>query len=501
MSNNENSTIFSAPTEHNDKPPKKQNVFKKLIAAFLAVTIIVGSTIAVISLIPEKEEGQKAEVTFSVLNIDSANIEKAEIKGENSSVTLISSITEDEDSSDIEWAVEGVNNLLTDSSAIESAIDDAAVINATKEVSGELKDFGLDSPKAQITLHPRNNAFEKVTVKIGNVAPANIGYYCSLSNSDKIYLAESSIGELIDVKAIDFATTTGLSGVVQTEDNTDCFKDGSLSDFDYIAINGKNYAAPLKIVPQEDETLNAYFAFKITAPSYRIGDDDTITELIGVLSSGIASSGAYAFEPDDKTLKEYKLDNPDIMLSISVKDSVYTILATKVDDNYYAAIDTYGGLIHKIPVSSLIFGDKKAEDYFSSFIVLENLSGLSYFKAEFEDGEKYEFKTVYEQEDEKYSAYYNNAELDIDNFKAFYRQFISLTPVEHNTKSLKDITLTVTLVHSNGTKDTVLNFKPYSSGRYQVEMNGIPMGLITATSYDNFAKNIKNVALGNPVTE
>ncbi len=501
MSNNENSTIFSAPQKHNDTPPKKQNIFGKLIAAFLAVAIIAGSTVAVISLIPKKEEEKTPDVTFSLLNIDSANIEKVEVKGEKTSVTLISSVTEKEDSSDIEWSVEGVNKALTDSDAIESAVTDAAVIKAIKEVSGTPADFGLDSPKAEVTLHSRNNAFEKVSVKIGNAAAANIGYYCTLSNSDKIYLAENSVADLIDISSLDFATTIGLSGVAKTEDNADCFKDGTLTDFDYITINGKNYEAPLKIVPQEDETLNAYFAFKITSPSYRIGDDDTITELIGVLSEGITSAGAYAFEPDDKTLKEYKLDNPDIMISISVKNSVYTLLATKVDDNYYAAIDSYGGLIHKIPVSSLIFGGKKAEDYYSSFIVLENLSGLSYFNAEFQNGEKYEFKTVYEKEGEKYSAYYNNAELDIENFKAFYRQFISLTPVEHNTKTLKDITLTVKLVHSNGTPDTVLDFKPYSSGRYQVEMNGIPMGLITATAYDNFAKNIKNVAAGKPVTE
>ncbi len=500
MSNNENSTIFSAPAEHNEKPIKKQSIFKKLLASFLCVAIIAGAIVAVISLIPEKEE-KKSEVKFEVLNIATDNIEKAEIKSDNKTVTLLSELTEKENSSDIAWSVDGVNKAYTDSSAIEKAVSDAAAITATKEVTGDIKEFGLDNPKAAVTLHSRNKAFDTVTIKIGNTAPAGLGYYCSVSSSDKIYLAEGSLGNLIGLTATDFATTTGLAGVQQTSDNADCFKDGTITDFDYIAISGKNYDTPLKIVPQEDETLNAYFAFKITSPSYRIGDDDTITELLGLLANGITSSGAYEYDPDEKTLKKYRLDNPDIMLSISIKDTAYTILASKVDDNFYAAIDSYGGMIHKIAVSSLTFAEKKAVDYYSSFIVLENLSGLSHFKARFENGEEYTFKTVYESEGEKYSAFYNNTELDIDNFKAFYRQFISLTPVEHETKELKEKTLTVTLVHSNGTRDTVLTFKPYSSGRYQVELDSIPMGLITSTAYDNFAANIKNVANGKPVKE
>ncbi len=497
----EESTIFSAPVRHEEKAKAKQPFGKRLLAAALALAVIAGSTAAIISLIPKKEEDETPTVTFNILNIDSDNIEKAEIKTGDSTLTLLSSVTQSDTSSSVSWTVDGVNAAYTDSSAIKSAVSDAAVIEASKEVEGTPADYGLDNPKAQITLYPRNEAFEQVTVSIGNSAPANLGYYCSLSGSDKIYLAKNTVADLIGVKALDFATKKGLSGVIQTEKNANCFADGTLTDFDYITVSGKNYPMPLKIEPQEDETLNAYFAFKITAPSIRIGDDDTITTLINLLSNGITSSGAYAFDPDTETLKSYRLDNPDVVLTISVADTPYTILASKVDDSFYAAIDTYGGLIHKIAASSLTFADTKATDYYSSFIVLENLSGLSNFKATFADGTSFDFKTVYESEGESYKAFIGNTELDIDNFKAFYRQFISLTPVEQDAKTIKDIALTVTLVHTNGSGDTVLTFKPYSSGRYQVEMNGIPMGLITSTSYEKFAANIKNVADGKPVIE
>ncbi len=494
------STIFSAPIVHEDKTPKNRKPWKKLLAAFLAVAIVAGTTVAVIKFIPEKDD-ETTPVAFNILDIDSDNIEKVEIKTDDTSLTLISTLTETESSSDISWSIDGVNLAYTDSSAIQSAVSDAAVLEASKELTGSPSDYGLDDPKTTITLYPRNEAFSQVTVKLGNSAPANLGYYCSLSSSDKIYLVKNDISDLIGVSAIDFATTSGLSGVVQTEDNANYFTSDKLTDFDYITISGQNYDPPLKIEMQEDEALNAYFSYKITSPFLRIGDDDKITELANLLSSGITSSGAYAFDPDTDTLKNYRLDNPDISLTISVADTRYTILASKVDDNFYAAIDTYGGLIHKIAASSLTFANSKASDFYNSYIVIENLSGLSHFKAAFADGSAYDFKTVYESEGEVYKAFIGETELDIDNFKAFYRQFITMAPVEQDSKEIKDTSLTITLVHSNGSPDTVLSYKPYSSGRYQIEMNGVPMGLITSTTYEKLVSNIKNVATGTPVIE
>lgn len=497
----ETSTIFSAPSEHDDGPRKKQPIGKRLLAAALALLIVIGATVSVIKLIPEKQEETPKDLSFNVINIDSANIEKAEIKYESSALTLLSAVKEENGTSSVNWSVDGVAETYTDSSKIKSTVDSAAAIKASKIVEGTPADFGLDKPRAEITLTARNSAFETVTVKIGNSAPANMGCYLMLSNDSKIYLADTSVLSLIDLNALDFATTTGLTGVVKTSENSDCFSDTSIKKFDYITLSGKNYPTPLKIEMQEDENLNAYFAFKITSPALRIGNDDKIIELINSLSTGITSSGAYAFDPDTAALKSYRLDDPDVVITISVKNKTYTILASKVDDSTYAAIDTYGGMIHKIPASSLTVATAKPTDFYSTFIVLENLSGLSNFKAEFKNGETYNFQTIYNKDNESYKALIDGKELNIDNFKALYRQFISLTPVEQDSKTLSDCALTVTLVHSSGSADTVIKFKPYSDARYQVEMNGIPMGLITLAHYDKFASNIKNVAEGNTVIE
>ena len=51
------STVFSDPTEHKrTAPEKKKNKLLIAIASILAVAIFAGGTVAVIKLIPEREE-------------------------------------------------------------------------------------------------------------------------------------------------------------------------------------------------------------------------------------------------------------------------------------------------------------------------------------------------------------------------------------------------------------------------------------------------------------
>lgn len=489
------STIFSAPVSHDDKAPEKSNLFKKLLAAFLALAIVIGGTLAVVKLIPEKEDINAAEdATIPILQIDTDNIEKVTLKNEAGDMQLISAVTETDGKSTVSWKIDGIVEAYTDSDSIKSVVQTTSKISALKAVEGTDAEFGLDAPGITYTLYPRNEAFKEVTVSVGNAAPAGLGYYLKTSESDTVYLVKENIATLGNVTSLDFATTEGVAGVVQTEKNKSCFTEGAITKFDYLTLSGKHYPNPLKIEMQNDEAINAYFAFLVTSPSKRIGNDENITTLINLLGSGVTSAGAYAFDPTSAQLEEMGFNNPDAVLTISVAGEAYTIAAVKVDDTYYAVIDSYGGLIHKIAASSLPFVSSSVTDFYSSFIVLENLSGLSNFKAAFSDGTSYDFVTEYTKDNESYKAFLNGKELDIDNFKKLYSNFIGLSPVEYASKEIKEVALTITLVHSEGTPDTVLTFKPYSSGRYQVEMNSIPMGLITTTNYEKLVSDIKNVA-------
>ncbi|MBR5011743.1 MAG: hypothetical protein IKY12_04220, partial [Clostridia bacterium] len=59
----------------------------------------------------------------------------------------------------------------------------------------------------------------------------------------------------------------------------------------------------------------------------------------------------------------------------------------------------------------------------------------------------------------------------------------------------------ITLKHSANIQDVVLTFKKYSSQRYQVELDGIPMGLITASAFNELMEDTPKVAKGETINE
>ena len=83
---NEQSTVFSAPKEHNDKglkSPKKRRI-TAVIAAVLAVLILVGGTLAVIKYIPKLDDenitSSTEDTTITVIDFDSAKFDTVTVK-------------------------------------------------------------------------------------------------------------------------------------------------------------------------------------------------------------------------------------------------------------------------------------------------------------------------------------------------------------------------------------------------------------------------------------
>ena len=79
------STVFSAPAEHKRAPKRKKHRLLVAIASVLSVAILIGGTVAVIKLIPEKEE----EINYA----DCAEVYRNYLINEKG---LTSKVTEDE---------------------------------------------------------------------------------------------------------------------------------------------------------------------------------------------------------------------------------------------------------------------------------------------------------------------------------------------------------------------------------------------------------------------
>ena len=89
----ETSTVFSDPAEHKKTASgQKKKLLPAVIAAVLAVAVLAGGTVAVIKLIPEREEESSTPSveTIKVLDLDSDDFRTVTVTNENGTFKLYS---------------------------------------------------------------------------------------------------------------------------------------------------------------------------------------------------------------------------------------------------------------------------------------------------------------------------------------------------------------------------------------------------------------------------
>ena len=159
----EGSTVFSDPAEHKKTAVKqKKRLLPKVIAAVLAVAVLAGGTVAVIKLIPEREEDTSTPSieTISVLDMKSDDFKSVTVTNENGTFKLYSvEETETSDSSDtssseptVNWYLDGYDREVIDSSAAGSIAGYAASLEAVREVTSKsAAECGLENPTVKAT--------------------------------------------------------------------------------------------------------------------------------------------------------------------------------------------------------------------------------------------------------------------------------------------------------------------------------------------------------------
>lgn len=496
--NDSESTIFSNPAHYNEENTKTKKGVKKwvkVLSVFLAACLVGGATFAAVKLIPDKEDEPEQNNTIVVTTTAAAKVGSIKITNEAGSVTLKTKFDE-EDKTSVLWSLDGISESLTDSSKISSTAASILTLNATAELQKEDIDYGFDNPAALAEIKGNEGGVEDYTITVGKEAVGGYGHYLSLSTKpETVYVVDTSVMLSLQCVPTDFAVSTAYSGIEETTANADCFSEGEIIDFDYFSLSGKQYDSEIKITVQEDESINAYFAFLMEKPHYRIAGTEKPQEVVDFFVSGVSAAGAFCYNPTDADFRKYGLDNADAVISMSMKGKVYTAKVAYIDDTYCAFYSKQYDIIFKVARNSMPFLQYRLEDYYSTLLILENLSGVSKFEVKAED-QTYSFDVSYEQTetDRIYTIKTGDKTVDTDAFKDMYQTLVGITPISHETKNIEKSVCTVRFVHSSDIEDTVLSFKEYSSGRYQAEANGMIIGIITKSDYDTFLNKVKNIA-------
>ncbi len=485
----EESTVFSAPQEHIDeklKSPKKNRIVAA-VAAFLAVCILVGGTIAVIKLIPKKDdENTSSEVKkISVLDFDKSEFETVTVENKNGRFYLYPK----SDDTDNKWYLKDLAEEKISTYETGNIISAAAKIEALMEINQKsFEDCGFDAPSVKVSVASKK--LGDFYIAFGDVSPDNSGVYLYSSVDEKIYLVTLDVFYTFDFTALDLASTDAVPALSEKEDLGGYFENGNLTSFDNLTVFGSRFMYPVEI----HSNSNDLFQYKVTSPISRYADSEKVGSLLTPFTSGISVSGVYSFDTDAAAQKAFGLDNPDFIISLSLGKSIFTYNFALQDDGFYAAFGDGMNTVKKISPSSAEFLSINEDDIYNKLVYIRNISELKNMTFE-TDGKVYSFDISEnaEGDEEKYTVMYGDKKIKSQNFQNFYMQFMSLTLVDFSSGKAGNADMTVKIT-DNGNKTETLSFYKASATEYYCALDGAPVGKITASAYNKLSDDLKTVS-------
>ncbi len=500
------STIFSAPAEHKDKAPRAaKKRLTSIIAACLAVAVLIGGTIAVIKLIPEMKEDEAPTSVFEdikVIETDSSLFETVTVTNENGEFKFvkqqITSTNDDgEDETTDYWGVEGIDISKLSSSTINTMITDAADIIAMSEVNGRTAaDCGLDTPKIKVTVEADSK--DPYTILVGGTSVDNLGSYMMIEGIDTIYVAADSEFSNFGFSLVDLADKTSIPATVFTADTSENkSEDGAYAYFDSLTLSGKLFPETITIVNNSDDTDSAELVpYLIKTPTERYANSENLNSLVNLFSNEISVAGCYAFDINDQTLKEFGLDTPDAVISMTIEGETKTFKLSKIDDEYCAIIYDDATMIRKSAVSNFAFMSLKPENLYLSNLFMHSINDVSALKLTTADADiKFDISYEVDDDDKKtYSISCDGKAIVTETFQDFYADLIGIQCSDFTTQEISGkADGTVTFVFSDNSK-SVVEFYKVNDTQYQYSIDSIKMGKITSAAYNKMVKTFNDTA-------
>lgn len=513
----EESTIFSAPEAHRDKV-KKGVKLKKMITAAVALVLVAAIAVTVAVTIPpllDDDEGGDEEINPRMM--DEAlfeGVDRVTLKREDATVEYklveYETQTEDDDGNAVtktekEWALKEVDPTLTDYANIDNTVTSYMEQHYTKKVSDDKNDgnnYGFDKPIYQVDFYKEGSEDIHLSLYIGAENPAKTGRYATTSKDNAVYYI-AGVSEFYHYQKnlTDFVEPETIPAISKAEDYSDNnFTEGQLIMCEKIIVSGNNLGDTYIIESQEADNVTTFTSYMVTSPAKRPANDDNVGNIVALFSYGIESTGCYSYTTGEEDLKKFGLDKPDFDLTVYVDNIKRSFKATRQSDGNYAVYYEGNKTIMSVPETSLAPAAYDRSDLFNSLLFIENITNAQSLTVE--SGESkvtFDIATEYDEENDTYSLEKitcGGKELTKSNFQNYYQYLVSISAQsydEHDTTGMTPDTV-LTLTHRGGKTGTTIKYFKITNARYQVEVNGVKMGLISSSEHTRIMKYALNVA-------
>lgn len=513
ISDEEESTVFSAPPEHKKEKTKKtftifglavSGSIMTIVSACLAVAILVGATIAVIKLIPETKDEETSSSVFEdipVVDADSTAFTEVTVKNKNGEFKFVVNDSLSTNQTSKNWTVEGVDYEKLSVSSVTAIISAVSNINAIREVDKAPTECGFDNPTVSFSV--KSTKDEPYTILIGSKSTDGYGHYMKLEGKETVYITKEAEFSDLEFSLLDISDTTPIPTTVFSSDTSaNKEQDGSYAYFDSLTLSGKLYPETVTIINNPGKTESAGLTpYLVTTPMKRHANAESLSSPVALFSSSTTVVGNYAMDVNEQTLKEFGLDDPDAIVTMTINGEAKTFKFALVDDTYCAIVYDGATMIRKANISSFAFLSFDVEDYYYRSIFMNTMTDVKRLKIKTND-EEITFDISFKDDGNGNKTFYvkaNGKDIPTKNFQDYYKDFVNIECSDFNVGDVgnkADCTVTFTFYEG---EDQVIKLYKSGATQYQYSLNGVNMGKITSSAYDKMLKNMKIIADGGTV--
>ena len=426
----------------------------------------------------------------SLLNYIPANIERIEVSNTDGSFVINAHTHEGEAT---EYSLEGYEDFDLQTGMPDNVANDSAALSfiTIASTGGKLGEFGLDSPRATVTVSYDDST--KAVIRVGNEAPASAGVYVAFGSTEEVYLVSDEAVDSFLYKLTDFISMSVTDSAGSVDDST----------FTKLTLSGSHYPESIVIEPNTDEAIDC--SYKLTSPTKTFAAEyaaaDTAGSVRGLYASEVAAIIGSDSELADyglsKSYAEVKAEYPDITIDLRAS------AADKAGDVYLVNLSGNKRVIYKIQLGAVSWANTSLDalipDTALSF-KREALTSVTLDTGDVNLKIDVDAKTQTVENDEGESEEVTTSEAYIDGERMSDESFTTLMqdlkalPCERSSVSASGkALLTISYAYSTGRSADELVIYDGGSGKYPVTLNGTAIGTTTKSYAEKLISSARDI--------
>ena len=207
-------------------------------------------------------------------------------------------------------------------------------------------------------------------------------------------------------------------------------EDGSYAHFDSLTLSGKLFPETVTIKNNPGTTdTDGLTPYIVTTPMQRYADATSLSSPVALFSSSTTIYGNYAMEVTDQTLKEFGLDDPDAIVTMTINGEPKTFKFSLIDSTYCAVVYDGATMIRKADIASFAFLSYQVEDFYYKSIFMNALADVKEITIK-TDTEEIKFNISYTDDGNNNKTFYvkaNGKDIPTKNFQDYYKDFVKNT--------------------------------------------------------------------------